>query len=108
MTLLVDVVGVSDQVAATRSRSAKVALLAELLRRLDDDEVPICVGFLSGVPRQGRVGIGYSIVYGTEPQPARAPTLTVGDVDRVICEIQVTVGAGSATVRQRLLGDLFR
>ena len=60
MTPLADVVTASQLVGETSSRSRKVAILAELLRALDPDEVPICVGFLSGVPRQGRVGVGYS------------------------------------------------
>ena len=66
MTLLRDLVDASRQVAATSSRSAKIATLAELLRRLDDDEVAVAVALLSGVPRQGRIGIGYSIVFGID------------------------------------------
>ena len=64
MTLLADVVTASSEIAETNSRSRKIAILAELLRRLDTDEIPIAVGFLSGVPHQGRVGVGYSIAYG--------------------------------------------
>ena len=64
VTLLADVVAASQEVAATSSRSRKVAALAELLRRLEPDEVPIAVGFLSGAPRQGRVGVGYATVFG--------------------------------------------
>ena len=59
MTLLADVVAASGEVAGTSARSRKIGVLAELLRRLDPDEVPVAVGFLSGTPRQGRVGVGY-------------------------------------------------
>ena len=107
MTLFVDVVTASGQVATTSARSGKVTVLAELLKRLDPAEVPICVGFLSGVPRQGRVGIGYSIVYGVSSEPARTPRLTVGDVDRAIGSIETTTGSGSATMRRKLLTELF-
>jgi DNA ligase-1 len=62
MTLLADLVAVSDRVARTSSRSQKIALLAELLRGLAPDEVGVAVGALSGLPRQGRVGIGYSTI----------------------------------------------
>ncbi len=99
MTLLADVVTASTLVGETSSRSRKVAILAELLRKLDPDEVPICVGFLSGVPRQGRVGVGYSTVYGIDPQPPSAPSLTVIDVDRAIDEIERATGPGSAGAR---------
>ena len=77
MTLLRDVVDASAQVAATSSRSAKVAALAALLRSVDADEVAICVGFLSGAPRQGRIGVGYASVYEIDTPPAAAPSLTV-------------------------------
>ena len=70
MTLLADVVTASKQVTDTSSRSRKVAILAELLGRLDANEVAVAAGFLSGVPRQGRVGVGYSTIYGIECAPA--------------------------------------
>jgi hypothetical protein len=44
VTLLAEVVAASTEVAATTSRSRKVAILAELLRRLDPGEVPRAIG----------------------------------------------------------------
>ena len=41
--------------------------------------MPIAVGFLAGVPRQGRVGVGYSTIYGIEVPPAEEPWLTIDD-----------------------------
>jgi DNA ligase-1 len=107
MTLLADVVAASDDVAGTSKRSEKVAILADLLRKLDPGEVPIAVGLLSGVPRQGRVGVGYSTIYGVEPQPAGDPSLTVDDLDRAIAEVQAATGPGSAGRRKELLGTLL-
>ena len=74
MTLFGDVVRASGAVAATAARTQKIAELAELLRALEREEVAIAVGFLSGVPRQGRVGIGYAAVYGVEASAAQAPS----------------------------------
>jgi DNA ligase 1 len=107
MTLLAEVVTASRLVGETSSRSKKVATLAELLRRLEPDEVPICVGFLSGAPRQGRVGVGHSTVYAIRPHPADKPTLTVLDVDRVIDEIERATGSGSAQRRSEQLAGLL-
>ena len=107
MTLLADVVSASNEIAATNSRSRKIAILAELLRKLDADEIPSAVGFLSGVPHQGRVGVGYSIAYGVESAAATEATLTVGDVDQAITAIQRAIGSGSSTRRRQILGDLF-
>lgn len=106
-TLLADVVSTSQQVAETRSRSRKVALLAELLRTVTPDEVPVVAGFLSGVPRQGRVGVGYATAFGVESDPAAEPTLTVLELDAAISEIQAATGGGSAARRRELLVDLL-
>ncbi|HEY6397606.1 MAG TPA: ATP-dependent DNA ligase [Solirubrobacteraceae bacterium] len=107
MTLFSDVVTASLQIAATSSRSRKVAVLADLLRALEATEVAICVGFLSGVPRQGRVGVGYATVYGIEARSPEAPSLTISDVDRAISEIEHATGSGSNARRRELLGGLF-
>jgi DNA ligase 1 len=107
MTLFADVVGASKRVAVTGSRSRKVAILSDLLGRLDVGEVPMCVGFLSGIPRQGRVGVGYSTIYGIEVGPAVEASLTVNDVDRAIGEIEETTGSGSSRRRKQLLVELL-
>ncbi|MDQ4059374.1 MAG: ATP-dependent DNA ligase, partial [Actinomycetota bacterium] len=107
MALLADVVTASSEIAATNSRSQKVAILAELLRRLETDEIPIAVGFLSGVPHQGRIGVGYSIAYGVESGAAAEASLTIDDVDQAITAIQQSIGSGSSPRRRQILGDLF-
>jgi DNA ligase 1 len=107
VTLLAEVVAASTEVAATTSRSRKVAILADLLGRLDASEVAVVVGFLSGLPRQGRVGVGYASVYGVDQVPAAEPSLTVGELDHAIAEIQAVTGSGSAGERRRVLGDLL-
>jgi DNA ligase-1 len=107
MTLLADVVIASREVAGTSSRSGKVAILAELLGRLDSKEIPLAVGFLASVPRQGRVGVGYSTIYGIDTAPASRPSLTIDELDRAIAEVQGTTGSGSAAKRKQILGELL-
>jgi DNA ligase-1 len=107
VTLFAVLVGASEQVARTSSRSAKVAVLAELLGRLEPAEVAICVGLLSGVPRQGRIGVGYATIYGIDAPPASDASLTVLEVDEAIDELQEATGGGSGSRRKRLLSDLF-
>jgi DNA ligase-1 len=107
LTLLADVVAASKEVAGTSSRSRKIAILAELLRGLEATEVPLAVGFLAGVPRQGRVGVGYSTIYGIDREPAAEPSLTIDELDRTIREVQEIKGAGSAARRRQILGDLL-
>jgi DNA ligase 1 len=107
MTLLADVVSASREVTGTSSRSEKVAILAGLLGRLDADEIAAVVGFLAGVPRQGRVGIGYSTIYGVDGPPAAHASLTVGELDHAIEEVQGMKGSGSAALRRQVLGELL-
>jgi DNA ligase-1 len=107
MTLFEEVVAASSAVAATRSRSRKIAILAELLRTLDPDEIEVAVGFLSGGPRQGRIGVGWSTAYGVERAAASEASLTVGDIDHAITVIQAATGGGSVGARREVLGELF-
>src|SRR5207247_6139334 len=48
-----------------------------------------------------------STIHSVERQPADEPSLTVGDLDRAIAEIQEATGSGSAAKRSELLGELF-
>jgi ATP-dependent DNA ligase I len=107
MTLLTEVVTASRDLSDTSSRSEKIAILAELLGRLDPSEVAVAVGFLAGVPRQGRVGIGYSTIYGIEVAPAREATLAIDELDRAIAEVKETTGSGSAAKRKQILAELL-
>src|SRR5215211_609857 len=107
MTLLADVVTASRELTGTSSRSRKVAILAELLGRLDSSEVAPAVGFLAGAPRQGRVGVGYSTIYRMERTPAAEPSLSIDELDRAIAEVQGTIGSGSAAKRREILGKLL-
>jgi DNA ligase-1 len=107
VSLLADVVNASRAVTETSSRSRKIAILAELLRGLEPGEVPLAVGFLAGMPRQGRVGVGYATIYGVDRPPATEPSLTVAGLDRAIEAVQKAVGSGSAAKRKQILGDLL-
>jgi ATP-dependent DNA ligase I len=107
MTLLADVVTASREVADTSSRSRKVAILAGLLQRLGPGEIVPAVGFLTGVPRQGRVGVGYSTIYGLEHESAEVASLTIEDLDRAITAVQAMTGSGSAAGRGRILSGLL-
>ena len=107
MTLLVDVVATSDAVAATRARTEKLTRLADLLRRLEPDEIEAAVGFLIGRPRQGRIGVGWASAWRLDVSPAPEPSLTVRDLDVAIDRIEATTGNGSASARQQILTELF-
>jgi DNA ligase-1 len=107
MTLLADVVTASQEVTETSSRSKKVAILAQLLARLEPGEVGVAVGLLTGTPRQGRVGVGYSTIYGLECEPAPEPSLAIEELDGAIVAVQDTTGSGSAAERRRILTELL-
>jgi DNA ligase-1 len=107
VTLLADVVSASESVAGTSARSRKIAILADLLGRLGPSEIRPAVGFLTGVPRQGRVGVGYSTIYGVERGAAATASLTIADLDAAIEEARALAGSGSASNRRLLLADLL-
>ena len=107
MLQLADLVATSAAVRDTRARLEKIALLAELLRRLSPQEVPIAIGFLVGVPRQGRLGIGWASAAEARPAPAAAPGLSLSEVDARFAALKALRGPRSAAERQRLLGELL-
>src|SRR5690606_16792858 len=111
--LLAEVAATSDAVAATRSRLAKRAAIADLLRRVADDardaardEIEIAVAYLAGELRQRRTGLGWRSLRDL-PSPAQAPSLTLTDVDAAFARMAGLSGPGSATARQAEAATLF-
>ncbi|KRD35655.1 DNA ligase [Oerskovia sp. Root918] len=120
--LLAEVAATSDAVAATRSRLAKRAAIADLLRRAArdaavtggpgapegsaGDDVEIVVSYLAGELRQRRTGLGWASLR-TLPPPAAAPTLTVQAVDAVFEHMAGLAGPGSDTARSAAASALF-
>ena len=105
--LLADVVATSAAVRATRSRTAKVAALAALLRRAEGDEVEPATAWLAGEPRQSRLGAGWRTLSGIDAPPADEPALHVKDVDAALDELAAITGVGSTPRRAALLHELF-
>lgn len=105
--LLAELVRTAEAVAATSARNGKVVLLADLLARLEPEEVAPAVGFLAGDPRQGRIGVGWSTLAGIGASPARRPSVTVSDLERVMALVLATTGPGSAEARAGLLAGLL-
>ncbi|MDY6810405.1 MAG: ATP-dependent DNA ligase [Actinomycetota bacterium] len=104
---LARVVETSMAVAATRSRKAKTAELGALLDDANVDEIPIVVAWLSGVIRQGRLGVGWRSLVSLVGPPAVEPTLTVDGVDEVFDRLAGAHGPGSTTLRRELMTQLF-
>jgi DNA ligase-1 len=97
---------VSQEVAATSARSRKIALLAELFRDAEADDVPIVIPYLAGRLPQGRLGVGWKVL--SRPvAPAADPTLTVREVDARLSELGKVSGSGSQAERTRLVGELM-
>jgi DNA ligase 1 len=105
--LLADLVAASTVVAATRSRSAKTARLAELLRGCEPDEIAIVVAYLVGETRQRRLNVGWAAAWRTEVGVAEISSLTVAQVDACFESLSIDQGAGVQTRRAELIGNLF-
>ncbi|MEV5358247.1 ATP-dependent DNA ligase [Streptomyces sp. NPDC052693] len=97
---------VSQEVAATSARSRKTALLAELFRDAEAEDVPIVIPYLAGRLPQGRIGVGWKVL-GRPVDPAAEPSLTVRDVDARLSRLAEVSGPGSQAERTRLVGELM-
>ena len=102
-----DIVTTSASIGQTRSRRAKIELIAACLRRLRPDEVPVAVAYLSGRLPQGTIGVGWASLR-DRPPPANEATLELLDVDAALDRIRTATGAGSQDARRRRAGGPAR
>ena len=108
MTLLAQLVAVSERVGATPARLTKVRELAQFLRNLPAEEIIIAVHYLSGETPQGRSGIGYALLQQATTTPAASEgSLSIAETDRSLCALAELRGAGSAALRAQALQALF-
>ena len=119
---LAELVQVSADLAATSARNEKIALLSELLRRLDAAEISIGVAYLSGHLRQGRIGLGWAALSAAaDDAPSAAQSslfdaleakpdgpLTLAEVDQAFEQISDVSGARSQAARAALLRSIFQ
>ena len=101
------VVDVSTEVGSTRSRRSKIATIAALLQALRPDELTIAIGFLTGEPRQGKIGVGWAMIRDSDSAPSPTPSLTVRDIDDELTGLQATTGGQSVAARRTRLSALF-
>lgn len=106
MTRLADVAEASSEIAKASARSAKTKRVAAALCAADREDVPTIVAWLSGELSQRRIGVGWAAL-STTPPSAKAPSLTVAEVNRAFSEMAEASGAGSQTLRSALLLDVM-
>ncbi len=104
--LLRDLVETSGTVAATRSRNAKVAAIAERLAQATVDELPVVTAYLGGTILQRRTGVGWRGLSGL-PEPATEASLTPLEVDQTLDRLAAMSGPGSQETRAAGVRDLF-
>lgn len=104
-TRVADLVATSATLTATSSRRAKIAALADLLRELDPDEIVVAVASLTGVPRQGRIGVAWARASALAGQ-AGTPALAIGDLDDALSRLEACAGPGSEARRAEIIGGL--
>ena len=82
---LQDLVATSAAVAGVSSRLEKIARLSAFLERVAPDEIPVAVGFLSGAPRQARLGVGYAaLVAASDVAPSASRLRSAGSASAFI------------------------
>jgi DNA ligase-1 len=104
---LAELVDTSRSIAQMRSRSSKIACLAQCLRQMTPEEMPSGVAMLSGSLRQGKIGIGPAALSRAASTPAGAGGLDLLGVDRSFDEIAMIAGSGAESRRGDRLGALL-
>ncbi len=105
---LARVIETSTTVAATRSRTAKVGMIAQTLREAASDprQVEVVADYLAGVLPQRRVGVSWRSLRSL-PEPAGAASLSVTEVDEAMERLRAISGSGSAAQRRAVVVELF-
>jgi DNA ligase-1 len=101
--LIEEIARVSEAVAATSARREKIERLAECLRRLQPEEIPITVPYLSGFLPQGTIGVGWASLRQLPSPASPPPTLSITEVDEAFTRIRDSSGRGSQAARRALL-----
>jgi len=108
MPSFAQVVATSGRIAETASRLGKLRELSSCLRSMSADEIEIGAAYLAGETRQGKIGVGYSLLQdASAAEPASAATLTLKDVDAALDSILNIRGSGSSARRAQELQMLF-
>jgi DNA ligase-1 len=127
-----ELVETSRAVGEVSGRLEKIGRLAALLERLAPEEIEIAASFLTGSPRQGRIGVGWALISEARAASVPAGALTAGldspqaasassaasaasaalspelrQVDEIFDRLQKTRGAGSTGAKTALLRELF-
>ena len=105
--LLAEIAEVSQAVAATSARLAKIDMLAAALREAGPLEVPIAVAYLSGELPQRQIGVGWAVLRERVPACGWSPRWALAEVDAAFSAIGAVAGKGSAAARKALVGELF-
>ena len=105
---LADIVETSRRVGEVGGRLAKIGHLASCLARAGPQEVAGAVAVLSGMPRQGRIGVGYAALRAARGEKAAAEaSITLAELERALEGLKAVKGKGAAGERVRLLRELF-
>lgn len=104
-----ELVDASDTLRQTRSRLKKIAALSQVLHAANDEELPVSVGYLSGRPRQGKIGVGWALAHRMREATGAAadPSLEIMEVDARLTELAGIAGKGSTARREAALGGLL-
>jgi DNA ligase-1 len=121
-----ELVETSRAVGEVSGRLEKIGRLAALLERLAPEEIEIAASFLSGSPRQGRIGVGWALISEARAASVPAGALTsapvseaeaeaasgalspeLREVDQIFDRLLKTRGAGSTAAKTTLLRELF-
>ena len=105
--LLQTLVTAALRASETRSRTAKVAILADVLAGAEPDDLAMAVGLLLGKPPQGRLGVGWRSLEGVRGSARSGPSLTIRSVGTYFDRLAAASGTGSNSARRSALTELF-
>jgi DNA ligase-1 len=106
--LLARLVELVTRVQSTSKKTEKISLIADFLNQTDGRETELAALYLSGMLRQGKIGLGWRTIQEAMPQ-ADSPggTVTLLEIDNTFEDIAADQGPGSNERRIRILRSLL-
>lgn len=98
----------SANLASTRKRNAKIALLARGLEEAEPEQRGLMALYLSGATRQGRISVGYKLLQAQREVPSSSvASLSLTELDARLQGFTTLSGKGVNAARAQALRDLF-
>lgn len=108
--LLREIVEYHKKIKHTTSKNAKVGILADLIKKIPDDELSIGIGLISANIPVGKIGIGWATIRRVIRSKTKSGSQSISLVDlkNLLDKLSEVSGKGSQAEKHRVLSMIYQ